>query len=155
MLSFPKKHILFFYQLVDYEDQELQRASGSAADDSQENSTKENAASEKVAATKIAGDNVPEDKTSPDPETGSSNRTAELRAFLSDTGSSNIECNHQLTAKKGGKRSRIESKEVGVVESYDTNEEENLRSLGEKSKRLLYCLYHCTMKNYIYRFYSV
>ena len=132
---FRNNHFLFFCELVDYEDHEVQRASGSAANESQENSTKENEASVKVAATKIAVDNETEDKTSTDP--GSSNQTAELRALLSDTVSSNIEGNHQLTAKKGGKRNRIKSKEVGVVESHYTSEEENLTSLGEKSKRLL------------------
>lgn len=140
-------------ELVDYEDHEVQRASGSAAKESQENSTEENEAKENVAAAKTAGDNVPEDKTPTDAETGSSNRTAELDALLSDTVSSNIEGNHQLTAKKGGKGNRIKPKEVGVAEGHDTREKENLMSSEEKSKQLLYCLYHFTIKNYIHRFF--
>ena len=124
--------------LADYNVHEVQRGSGSAGNESEENSTDENEAKENVAATKIAVDNVPEDKTFTDPETGSSNRTTELRALLSDTVSSNIEGNHQLTAKKGGKRNRNKSKDVGVVESHDASEEENLTSLKEKSKPLLY-----------------
>lgn len=140
------------YKLVGYEDHEVQRASGYAANESQENSTEENE-KENVAATKIAGDNVPEDKTSTDPETGSSNRTAELRALLSDTVSSTIEGNRQLTAKNGGKRNIIKSKEMGVVEGHDTREKENLISSEEKSKQLLYCLYQCNIKNYTHRFF--
>lgn len=124
--------------MVDYEDHEVQGASGSAANKSQENSAEGNEANKTVADTKIAVDNLPEDKTSTDPESDSSNRTVELRALFSDTLSSNIEGNHQLTAKKGGKRNRIKSKEVGVVESHDTSEKENLTSLEEKSKGLLF-----------------
>ena len=120
------------HELVDYEDHEVQRARSSAANEGQENSTEENEAKENVPATKIAVDNLPEDKPSTDPETGSSNRIAELRALLSDTVSSKIGGNHQMTTKKGGKRNRIKSKEVGVVESHDTSEKENLTSLEER-----------------------
>ena len=85
-------------------------------------------------------------------------RASELRALLSDAMASNIEGNHQLTAKKGGKRNRIKSKDVGGVESHDTScEEENLTSLEEeKSKLLLYCLYRCTKKKiYTHQFFSL
>lgn len=129
--------------MADHDDHELQKASDAAANEIQEKATKEN---DTVAATKIAVDDEPKDKISTDPETGSFNRTTELRALLSDTMASNIEGNHQLTAKKGGKRNRINSKDIGGVESHDTScEEENLTSLEEKSKLLLYCLYHCTI----------
>lgn len=63
-------------------DLEVQRAGDAGAHESQESAAKETEASETVAA-----DNEPEDKTSSDPETGSSNGTiaTEHRALLSDT----------------------------------------------------------------------
>ena len=141
------------YEFVDHDDHEVQRASDAAANAIQENVIEEN---EEVASTKIAVDDEPKDKITTDPETGSFNRKTELPALLSATMGSNVKGNHQLTAKKGGKRNEIKSKDVGGVESHDTGEEENLTSLEEKSKLLLYGLYHYTIKKtYIHRFYSV
>lgn len=124
---FRNLHFLFLYELVDHE---VQRAIDAVANENQENATKETEANEKVAATKIGVDNEPEDETFTDP----SKRTTELRTLLSDTVSSNDEDSHQLTAKKGGHRSRIKSNVSRVVESPDTIENENLTTLKEKSK---------------------
>lgn len=131
---FRNNHFLFLYELIDHE---VQRASDTTANESQENITKENQANEKAAATKIGVDNEPEDYTSIAAETGSSNGKTELRVLLSDTVSSNKEGNHQLTSKQEGKRNRIKSKVVGVVESHEQSEKENTTSLEEKSKRFI------------------
>ena len=144
------------YEFVDHDDHEVQRASDAAANAIQENVIEEN---EEVASTKIAVDDEPKNKISTDPETGSFNRKTELPALLSATMGSNVKGNHQLTAKKGGKRNGIKSKDVGGVESHDTScEEENLTSLEEKSKLLLYCLYQKKKKKHIFidfiRFYG-
>ena len=144
------------YEFVDHDDHEVKSASDAAANAIQENVIEEN---EEVASTKIAVDDEPKNKISTDPETGSFNRKTELPALLSATMGSNVKGNHQLTAKKGGKRNGIKSKDVGGVESHDTScEEENLTSLEEKSKLLLYCLYHYTIKKHIFidfiRFYG-
>lgn len=112
------------YELVDHE---VQRAIDAVANENQENVTKETEANEEVAA---GGDNEPEDEISID----SSNRTTELRTLLSDTVSSYDEDSHQLTAKKGGNKSRIKADVSGVVESPDTSESDNLTTLEEKSK---------------------
>lgn len=124
---FRNYHFLFLYELVDHE---VPRAIDAVANENQENATKETEANEKVGATKIGLDNEPEDETFVD----SSSRTTELRTLLSDTVSPNDEYSHQLTAKKGGNRSRIKSNVSGVVESPDIIENENLTTLEEKSK---------------------
>ena len=116
-------------------DREVQRASDATANESQENTTKVNAANEKTAATKIAVDNEPENETSIFQGTGSSKGKTELPALFSDSVSSNIEFNHQLIAKKGEKKIRFKSEEVGVVEGNEQSEKEHMTSLEEKSKR--------------------
>lgn len=116
------------YELVDHE---VQRAIDAVANENQENATKETEANEKVAA---GVDNEPEGETSIDIQDETSNRTTELRTLLSDTVSSYDEDSHQLTAKKGGNKSRIKADVSGVVESPDTSESDNLTTLEEKSK---------------------
>lgn len=118
---------------------EVQRSSDATANESEENTTKVNTAKEKAIATKIAVDNEPENETSVFRGTGSSNGKSELPALFSDSVSSNKEGNHQLTAKEGETRKGIKSKVVGVVESDEQSEKENMTSLEEKRKRLLHC----------------